>query len=297
METDLTQSKSASPVSWPLIGSLIQLMRPREWIKNAFVGAPLIFSGLFLKSDALLKVVFAFFLFCLASSAAYILNDLFDRSEDALHRNKSARPLALGTVTPQQAQILLGFLCILLILGLFYLPIAALPVTTYLLLNIVYSYKLKQLPVIDLFCIAAGFVLRVYAGAVVLGVPLSTWMLITTLCIALYLAAIKRLEELKTNGAHCRQVLKHYTAALLERYAQVAAVTTIVFYGLFVITVRPQLDITLPWVLFGLFRYWYITENDGGGESPSAILWKDGPLLFTLLSWGCLCLYALWPRP
>src|SRR5262249_54734415 len=155
------------------------------------------------------------------------------------------------------------------------------------------SYKLKQIPVLDLFCIATGFVLRVYSGALALSVPLSPWMLTTTLCLALYLAAIKRLEEFRTNGPQGRKVLHRYTESFLRRCAQVTAVSTVVFYSLFVVTVRPQLKLTLPLVLLGLFRYWQITERKGGGESPSEVLWKDLPLVSTILFWIFMCLYSL----
>jgi 4-hydroxybenzoate polyprenyltransferase len=293
MGIDLIQSKSKSDsLSFPL-WPLIRLLRPREWIKNSFVAAPLIFSGLFHREEAVLQTGAAMLIFCLASSATYILNDLFDRFSDALHRQKLERPLVSGTVSTRQASALLGLVYIILLISLFWMPALTLPIGAYLALNAVYTFRLKQVPVVDLFCIAMGFVLRVYAGALALAVPLSIWMLTTTLCLALYLAAIKRLEEFRTNGVQGRKVLLHYSEDLLERYAQVTAVSTILFYGLFIITMRPQLEITLPLVLFGLFRYWYIIENKGGGESPSEILLKDSPLVITIFFWILLCLYSL----
>src|SRR4051812_23168953 len=176
---------------------LIRLLRPKQWVKNLFVLAPLIFSGLFTRRAEVLLAVFGTILFCVAASLVYVLNDLADRPHDALHPIKRLeRPLVSGVVSVASARIMIGALAICLLTGVFVsVPLVAVLVA-YILLNVLYSVWLKHMPVVDIFCIAAGFVLRVYAGAVVIDVPLSSWMLITTLSIALYLAAIKRREEL-----------------------------------------------------------------------------------------------------
>src|SRR4030095_11594506 len=296
MEGLPTKAISSFTPSLSTLGPLLRLLRPREWIKNAFVLAPLIFSGLFLDLQSIWRATSTCLLFCLASSATYVLNDLFDFNHDGLHeKKKRTRPLVTGTVRVEQAKVLLGILYAFLIAGISLNPKVGVPIAIYLVLNGFYSWKLKQIPVLDLFCIASGFVLRVYAGAVALSVPLSSWMLVTTLCLSLYLAATKRLSELRFNGARGRIVLQYYTEALLDRYALIAAVGTILFYGLFVITMRPQLEITVPLVLFGLFRYWYITEHIGKGESPTEMLWKYAWLLLTILCWTALTVYTLWP--
>lgn len=272
---------------------LVGLIRPRQWVKNAFVLAPLIFSGLFMRRASVVEALVATAVLCVASSLTYVLNDLMDVAADRQHPVKRTRPLAAGTVTPGQARAVAAVLGVLL-LGSFALrPALAGVVLGYLALNAAYSLWLKRVPVVDLFAIAGGFVLRVFAGAIAIAVVLSSWMLITTLCLALYLAAIKRRDELAARGPAARPVLGSYTVALLDRYAEMAAVGAVVFYSLFVLEVRPALAMTIPLVLFGLFRYWYIVE-ERGGESPTDAVWRDGPLGLTVAAWGVMCAYAIW---
>jgi 4-hydroxybenzoate polyprenyltransferase len=154
---------------------------------------------------------------------------------------------------------------------------------------------LKRQPVLDIFTIAIGFVLRVYAGAMALSVPVSSWMFITTLCLALYLAAVKRRQELSQSGTDGRQVLEKYTVALVDRYAEMSATGALLFYSMFVMSTRPELVVTVPFVLFGMFRYWYVVEALDGGESPTDALLSDWPLLLTVVSWVGVCVWALWP--
>jgi len=274
--------------------ALVRLLRPRQWLKNAFVLAPLIFSGRFTDPHAISEAAAAFLVFCLASSASYVFNDLIDRHADAAHPVKArTRPLATGAVTPQAAIVLLACLILLVLSGLAWTPAATLVALLYLALNVAYSLKLKHVPVLDIFTLAAGFVLRVYAGAVALDVPLSSWMMVTTLSLALYLAAVKRRDELAGAGDGGREVLKLYSIRLLDRYAETAALSAVVFYGLFVVTVQPRLNVTLPIVLFGLFRYWYVVDNEGRGESPTDAVWSDWPLLLTLVAWAAVCIWRL----
>ena len=156
-------------------------------------------------------------------------------------------------------------------------------------------FVLKHQPVIDIFTVAIGFVLRVYAGATALLVPVSSWMFVTTLCLALYLAAVKRRQELSQSGPEARKVLGKYSVQLVDRYAEMSATGALVFYSMFVMSTRPQLVITVPLVLFGLFRYWYVVEELDGGESPTDALFDDWQLLLTLLLWVATCAWALWP--
>lgn len=278
------------------IRGLLKLMRPKQWIKNGFVLAPLVFSGQFLNLDALSHALFAVFLFCLASSATYIINDLHDIDSDRRHPKKSkSRPLAAGLVTIYQAFFLLGFIYVLLLLSWIIAPKVVLVIAAYSALNVAYTYSLKNQPVLDIFCIAIGFVLRVYAGAVALNVPMSSWMFITTLCLALYLAAIKRRQELCQRGQQGRRVLESYSVSLVDRYAEMSATATLVFYSMFVMSAKPQLVITVPLVLFGLFRYWYVVDVLDGGESPTDALMADWQLLLTVILWLAACCWALWP--
>lgn len=275
---------------------LVQLLRPRQWIKNGFVLAPLVFSGEFLDPAAVLRALFAVLLFCVGSSATYIVNDIHDIEQDRQHPIKAKqRPLASGAVRVPQALALLGLLYAILVWGYFLLPSAVLVILGYIVLNLAYSFVLKHQPVIDIFVIALGFVLRVYAGARALNLATSAWMLITTLCLALYLAAVKRRQELALSGTAGRKVLGHYTIALVDRYAEMAATGAVVFYSLFVMSVRPELVMTIPLVIYGLFRYWFVVESMDGGESPTDALLSDWQLLLTVVLWIGTCIWTIWP--
>lgn len=276
---------------------LLALMRPKQWIKNGFVLAPLIFSGEFLNGTAVSQALQAVLLFCLASSATYIVNDMHDIEHDRRHPSKSkTRPLAAGIVPLPLAWGLLAAIYGALVWGWFAAPNVVLVIAAYSALNLAYTFVLKHQPVVDIFTIAIGFVLRVYAGAMALDVPVSGWMFVTTLCLALYLAAVKRRQELSQSGTEGRKVLKKYSVALVDRYAEMSATGALVFYSMFVMSARPQLVITVPLVLFGLFRYWYVVEELDAGESPTDALLADWQLLLTVVLWVGACGWALWPH-
>lgn len=276
--------------------ALLKLMRPTQWVKNGFVLAPLVFTGLFFDVQSVVSALLAALLFCLASSAVYIVNDYRDIESDRAHPTKSkSRPLASGEVTPAQALALLGVIVVLLAGGYLLQPAVMSAIATYIVINICYTFYLKDQPVIDLFVIAIGFVLRVYAGALALSVAVSSWMFVTTFCLALYLAAIKRRQELVHGGKEGRKVLQYYTVSLVDRYAQMSATAALLFYALFVMTTRPELTITIPVVMYGFFRYWYLVEIQGGGESPTDALLTDVPILSTVVVWVALSAWALWP--
>ncbi|MGX5668983.1 decaprenyl-phosphate phosphoribosyltransferase [Rhizobium daejeonense] len=275
---------------------LFMLMRPRQWIKNSFVLGPLIFSGEFLQSEAVLSALAAVVLFCIASSATYIINDIHDIERDKLHPKKSlSRPLAAGTVTVPQALMLLVVFYVILGVSWFYAPMVISVIALYSVINLLYTFVLKHQPVVDIFTIAIGFVLRVYAGAMALTVPVSSWMFVTTLCLALYLAAVKRRQELSRNGAETRKVLEKYSIPLIDRYAEMSSVGALLFYSMFVMSAKPDLVITVPLVLFGLFRYWYVVEVLESGESPTDALLEDWQLMLTIVLWVGCCTWALWP--
>ena len=279
-----------------VLQGLVKLMRPKQWVKNVFVLAPLVFVGEFMNPDSVGKALLAMLLFSIASSAAYIVNDLHDIEQDRKHPVKSKkRPLASGQISKSQARVLLGVLYAILIWGYYHQPDVTLVIIGYLLINLAYTFILKNQPVIDIFTIAIGFVLRVYAGAVALSVPVSSWMFVTTLCLALYLAAVKRRQELLQSGAEGRKVLERYTVSLVDRYAEMAATGALLFYSLFVMTVRPEMVATIPLVLFGLFRYWFVVESLDGGESPTDVLFSDWQLLLAVLIWLGLSVWSLWP--
>jgi decaprenyl-phosphate phosphoribosyltransferase len=274
--------------------AIIRLCRPEQWVKNGFVLIPLLFSQLFLQTDAILNGLVAAILFSLASSATYVLNDLRDVEKDKQHPIKSKkRPLATGEVSVSAALVLLAFLYLGLILAFFWVPKVMMVIAAYIILNYAYSFFLKHQPVFDVFVIAIGFVLRVYAGGVAIGSGVSHWMFIVTLCLALYLASIKRRQELVKSGDGARDVLGKYTVALLTRYAELSATCTIVFYSLFIALVRPELILTIPLMLFGLYRYWFCVEAFDAGESPTDALLKDKVLQGTVAIWLGLSAWSL----
>lgn len=276
--------------------AIIQLMRPKQWVKNGFVLAPLLFSGSFINPLALSHSLLAVVLFCIASSATYIINDLHDIEHDRRHPKKSkSRPLAAGNVSIFAALFLVAVLYAVLLWGWFVTPNVVWVIVAYLVLNLAYTFVLKHQPVVDIFTIAIGFVLRVYAGAMALDVPVSSWMFITTLCLALYLGAVKRRQELSQSGIEGRKVLEKYTVSLIDRYAEMSATGALLFYSMFVMSAKPELVITVPLVLFGVFRYWFVVEALDGGESPTDALLADWPLLLTVVLWVATCCWALWP--
>lgn len=275
---------------------LIKLMRPKQWIKNGFVLAPLGFSGRFLDVGAVGHTLLAVLLFCVASSATYVINDMRDIECDRRHPKKSkTRPLAAEIVSVPAALVLLASLCAVLVGGWFVAPKVVMVIAAYLVLNLAYTFVLKHQPVVDIFTIAIGFVLRVYAGAMALDVPVSSWMFVTTLCLALYLAAVKRRQELSQSGTEGRKVLEKYSVSLVDRYAEMSATGALLFYSMFVMSAKPELVITVPLVMFGLFRYWFVVEALDGGESPTDALLADWQLLLTVLLWVATCGWALWP--
>lgn len=285
------------PAATTPIRGTIALLRPKQWVKNAFVFAPLLFAGDFLSPQAVIHAVLAALLFCLGSSAVYIVNDWRDIDDDRRHATKRwRRPMASGAVTRPMAAGMLAVLYGLLVAGWWFLPTVTYVIAAYLLVNLAYTFGLKNLPVIDIFIIASGFVLRVYAGAVALAVPVSEWMFVTTLCLALYLAAIKRRQELRHSGSEARQVLEHYSITLVDRYAEMSATGALVFYSIFVVASRPELVVTIPLVLFGLFRYWYVVDVKEQGESPTDALLADPQLICVIILWVGACAWALWPR-
>jgi 4-hydroxybenzoate polyprenyltransferase len=279
-----------------MLSDLITLLRPKHWVKNGFVIAPLIFAGQFTSNAALMEVLITFVLFSIAASAVYIVNDIRDIESDQRHPTKAKkRPLASGRLAVSQAIGLLILLYGMLGVGYFIQPEVVGVILAYLLLNFAYSYYLKYQPVLDIFTIAIGFVLRVYAGAVAIGVPLSAWMFITTLMLALFLGAIKRRQELVGSGDEGRAVLNQYTLPMVDKYAEMSAVGSLIFYSLFVMSARPEMVVTIPFVIFGLFRYWFIVESTGRGESPTEALLKDVQLLVNILIWIAVCIWQLWP--
>lgn len=283
----------------------IRLFRCKQWFKNTFVFIPLLFRGLEFDIISLFNASMAFVLFCIASSAVYILNDIVDVEFDRKHPVKSKlRPLVTGEITIKSAVIVLVVLYSILLLQILFFPEVFKILLVYILLNVAYSFYLKQLPIIDIFVIAIGFVLRVVVGAVAIAVQTSSWMLITTLCLALYMAAIKRRQEIfvhhlfnkhedkNVDTSKSRDVLDKYNRSLLNRFAEISGISAFVFYSLYVLLNAPGLFITIPIVIFGLFRYWFIVENQYGGESPTDLVLADKQLLLSVMLWVIICAWT-----
>jgi decaprenyl-phosphate phosphoribosyltransferase len=273
--------------------AVLALMRVPDYLKNLFVFIPLLFSKQFLDPNSLFQSLVAFAGFCVAASAVYIFNDLVDLEKDKLHSVKCNRPLAAGVLHKREAVMILISLYGALVVGLLNNGLIFTVIFVYVTLNIFYSLLFKRIPVFDIFFISSGFVLRVYAGGLAIGTGVSSWMFIVTLSLALFLASIKRKQELIRSGANSREVLGVYTVALLTKYAELSATCTIVFYSLFIALVKPSMAVTVPFMLFGIYRYWYIVEALGGGESPTEILLSDRVLQGTLLIWTLVSAWTL----
>ena len=279
------------------VPAFVRLLRPEQWVKNSFVLAPLIFSRSFVNTLAVQRATAAALIFCLASSVGYIVNDILDRESDRLHpRKRVRRPIASGEISVNVALVIALLLAIVVIAGAVAMSLKfAGAIALYMAVSISYSAWLKNLPILDLFAVAIGFVLRVWSGAIAISVELSVWMFITTLTLALYLAATKRRQELlsSTESADFRAVLQHYSVKLMDYYCEVAAVGTFVFYSLYIATVRPQLAVTVPVVLFGLFRYRYVMEIAEPHESPTDRLVRDPQILLCAAVWTIISVVVL----
>jgi len=274
----------------------LEIFRPKQWIKNFFVFAGILFSQNFFNSYLLLKVVFAFFIFCLLSSSAYIFNDLVDLKQDRYHPVKSRRPLASGKVDVSFVIFLLIVSSSFSLVIAYYLSLSFFLVALgYLLLQLVYSLFLKRIIIIDVFAIACGFVLRVVAGSVVINVQPSHWLLICTTFLALFLGLVKRryeLIELKGYASNYRKVLGEYNIYWLEHMISIIAFSIVLSYSFYTIsaeTIRKfdtrNLIFTVPFVLYGVFRYLFLIYRGKREINPEFILLSDIPLIINIFLW------------
>lgn len=269
---------------------LLRLIRPHQWLKNVFVFAGLMFSHAWNKGPLVEQVLLAFLAFCCASSLVYILNDWRDRAADTQHPVKRRRPLASGAVTPRAALGLatgLGLLAVALAWGQ---PLLLALLGVYVLLNLGYSWGLKHVPVVDVSLIASGFMLRLLAGTVAVGIPPSRWLLLTGLFIALFLGFAKRKAETFHAPEQQRAVLEHYPPSLLDTYIAVTMTATVITYGLYATSIEAlqqhggRLVYTVPVVVFALLRYTYQVHR-GRGEDVSRDLLRDPWIVAAGLAW------------
>ncbi|MBN1594656.1 decaprenyl-phosphate phosphoribosyltransferase [candidate division FCPU426 bacterium] len=280
----------------------LQLVRPQQWHKNLVVFAGLIFSGHLAHLPLVVKAVQAFMVFCLAAGAIYIINDVKDRESDRQHPVKKQRPLAAGRITPGEAGWLAGLLLLAsLAWGLFLTPFFAFTVAVYVLLNLSYTYGLKNYVIVDVFIITTGFVLRAAAGAMIISVPISSWLLVVTTLGALFLGFAKRRHELITMGdraaAH-RKSLGEYSPELLDQFMGVVASCTIIAYSLYAFTSQTAseyqyLMLTVPFVIYGILRYLYLVYQRNLGGTPELIFLQDKPLITAIVLWFLAVVFIL----
>ena len=284
------------------ITALVKLARPYQWLKNGFVFAGLLFSQRWSDGPIVQSVLLAFAAFCCAASVVYVFNDWLDRKADAQHPTKRRRPFASGAVSPMAG---LGLAVSLMVLGL-WLAWGNIVLLTlmgvYLLLNLAYSLRLKTVPVLDVFIIASGFMLRLLAGTVAVGIAPSHWLLLTGMFVALFLGFAKRKAETFQAPASQRAVLAQYTPALLDTLMAATLTATLVAYSLFAISPESQLRhgqrlaYTVPLVVFGMLRYTYQVHR-GRGEDVARDLLRDPWIVATGIGWvGFFVLSRFWSQ-
>jgi len=266
-------------------------MRPKQFIKNFFVFVGIVFSGNLLNISMLAKVTVGFLVFCLISGAVYLINDIVDIDKDRNHPRKKNRPLAAGMITVRGAATVAVLVSAAALYSAFALSSALGIITTaYFALMILYSFYLKNIIILDVFTIATGFVLRVVAGTEVIDIYLSPWAVMCTFFLALFLALGKRRSEkivLGGNANSHRVSLDSYPLPLLDQMISIVTTSTIVSYFLYTFKYGQSLSsfLSVPFVLFGLFRYLYLVYADNSGGSPEEIVIKDRPLQISLALW------------
>jgi 4-hydroxybenzoate polyprenyltransferase len=279
-----------------MLKALIKAMRPRQWTKNGFVFFALIFDKQLFSLQPFLRTLEGFFLFCLISSAVYLLNDIADIEADRQHPEKKHRPLASGELSIGVAQGA-AFILALTSVSLGYLlePVFAGMMALYFIINQLYSRWLKHVPILDVLIISSGFVLRVAAGVALITVErFSPWLYMLTILFSLYIALGKRRAEMdllaQEASAH-RKVLDGYTIPLLDQYITIVSGMTIVAYSLYTFS-APNLPenhsmmLTIPFVVYGIFRYLQLIQTGHAAGAPDEVALKDRPLQFTVLLWG-----------
>ena len=302
--------------------ALFQAMRPRQWTKNLAVFVGIVFAQRLLSLTLFERAFLAFAAFCLASSFIYLFNDLLDLENDRRHPVKSRRPLASGALPISWAMALMGLLllaCAALSALVFFIPIAresdifvaygganvlfVLSVAVYLLLMVLYSLRFKHVVLLDVFLIASGFVLRILAGTMVLPVVISPWLYLVTILLSLFLALNKRRNEimlLQGQASAHRQILKEYSVPLLDQMITIVTAATLMAYSLYTFqgpTGNHGLMITIPFVLYGMFRYLYLVHMRMEGGSPEEVLLRDRHMLGTVGTCAVLVIIVLYVLP
>jgi 4-hydroxybenzoate polyprenyltransferase len=280
-----------------LAAALLLSTRPRQWPKNALIFAAVLFSKNIFQPMMVAKVAAAFIVFCLITGATYLFNDILDREKDRLHPEKSKRPIAAGVLP---VQIAMGAVMFAVAGGLtaawFLGPLFFIVALLYLALQVSYSLLLKHIVIVDVLAITTGFVLRVLAGAVVIGVAISSWLLVCTFLLALFIALCKRRHELvllADSAATHRRVLGEYSIQLLDQMISVSTASTVLAYTLYTLSEQTiakfhteKLVYTVPFVVYGIFRYLFIVHIRQSGGSPETVLLTDVPLIAGIALWA-----------
>jgi len=296
--------------------SILRLIRTHQWVKNLFVFVPLMFSMHLFEWNYLSNTILAFLIFCLASSAIYVINDIADIESDRAHPVKKNRPLPAGDISVPIAIIIASLLLVIVFLSMMYFNYKfILMVVGFVALNVLYSFWMKNIVILDVFSIAAGFSIRVLAGAFAIQVPISSWLILTTMFISLFLGVMKRRSELamvneylktnpegsEQNGAQSRKVLSQYSLNFADQMATIAATGVIVCYALYTVAPRTisvfgteRLIYTTPFVVFGIFRFMYLEYITGKGENTTRTLATDLPMILNVLFYGIITVVIIY---
>ncbi len=281
-----------------------RLLRPQQWIKNVFIFAGLIFGRQFYYTQSIITSIFAFLIFSILSSGVYIINDILDYEEDKIHPVKTKRPIAAGRIRKENAWIISAFLILAAyVLALFISNSFFYTCLVYSCMMVLYSLKVKHIVILDVLFVAIGYVLRAIAGAVALNVEISSWLLLCTLLLALFIVVSKRRTEIVLFGEEAvkhRKILFHYSIDLLNQMIAIVTSACIVSYCLY--TLAPEtvskfhtrdLIFTVPFVIYGIFRYLFLTYKRQEADIPEKLLIRDLPLQICLISWVIVCLAIL----
>ncbi|MPQ42581.1 decaprenyl-phosphate phosphoribosyltransferase [Clostridium tarantellae] len=275
-----------------LLKNIFKLMRPKQWIKNFFVFGGLLFSYSFFDLNKVITSIIVFILFCFISSTVYIMNDILDVEKDRVHPKKKFRPIASGAVMPREAVIAMIILLVISLGGGFLINKLVFGVLLlYLINNIIYSFKIKHVVILDVISIAIGFLLRILAGGIAIDVSLSSWILLCTFSISLFLGFEKRANELvKLEGKanEHRKILDEYSSELLNDFTNVSMTCTIISYAMYTFMAydHKYMMITNLFVVYGLFRYKYLIVKKGEGGSPTETVLTDKSIIINVLVWA-----------
>jgi len=270
---------------------ILDLLRVRQWTKNLLIFAAIIFVNKLFDPAYFLKVITGFFLLSFAASSIYIINDLKDAKEDKHHPEKKLRPIASGVIGQEFASGLCAILMLVSLAGSFLISVNFFfVILAYIIMMVLYTLSLKHIVILDVFIIAAGFVIRAVSGAVIINVAISPWFLICTSLAALFMALAKRRYELSSvaDPSKHRKILLEYSVPLLDEMISVVTSSTVIAYSLYTFTSKTgeshnYLMYTIPFVLYGIFRYLYLIHKKNLGGSPEMILLKDKPLLINII--------------